>query len=190
MSLPPLSLNSGLLKNITDSRLQLVDLHRQLGTGKLADTFAGYETSTRITSLSLRAEISSVEGYQRTIQSASLRIKVAEQTISRFSDIAATTKSESFGNGFDLVDGSQTAIQRNARTSLDEMLSLLNSDINGRYLFGGKETGNPPVLSSSLILNGDGARAGVTQMIAERREADLGASGLGRLTTGIGGAVV
>lgn len=190
MSLPPLSLNSGLLKNITDSRLQLVDLHRQLGTGKLADTFAGYESSTRITSLSLRAEISSVEGYQRTIQEATLRIKVAEQTISRFSTIAATTKSDSFGNGFDLIDGSQTAVQKSAHTSLDEMLSLLNSDINGRYMFGGKETDTPPVLSTSLILNGDGARAGVKQMIAERREADLGANGLGRLTTGIAAPAV
>ncbi len=190
MSLQALSLNSGLLKSITESRLQLIDLQRQLGTGKLADTFGGYESKTRITSLSLRAEMSATEGYQRSITDASLRIKIGTQTITRFSDIASLTRSDSFGNGFDLVDGTQTAVQRGAKTSLDEMLSLLNTDINGRYIFAGKNTDNPPVLSTTLILNGDGARAGVTQMISERREADLGANGLGRLNTGVVGAVV
>ena len=190
MTLPPLSLNTGMLKSIADSRLQLIDLQRQLGTGKVATTYGGYDSTIRITSLSLRAEISATEGFQRSIDDALLRVKIAEQTITRFGDIAGLTKSDSFGNGFDLVNGTQTAVQRGAKTSMDEMLSLLNTDINGRYIFGGKNTDAPPVVSTSMILNGDGVRAGVTQLISERRDADLGANSLGRLTTGVAAPVV
>ena len=48
----------------------------------------------------------------------------------------------------------------------------------------------PSVASASTILNGDGAQAGLTQLISERQQADLGASGLGRLTVGGTGSEV
>src|SRR5262249_4462094 len=40
----------------------------------------------------------------------------------------------------------------------------------------------PAVETSAHILDGDGARAGLKRVIAERKLADLGADGLGRLT--------
>ena len=39
----------------------------------------------------------------------------------------------------------------------------------------------PSVASTNDILNGNGTQAGLTQVIAERQQADLGANGLGRL---------
>jgi hypothetical protein len=42
----------------------------------------------------------------------------------------------------------------------------------------------PSVASASEILNGNGSQAGLTQLISQRQQADLGANGLGRLTVG------
>jgi flagellar hook-associated protein 3 FlgL len=69
-----------------------------------------------------------------------------------------------------------------ARTSLDELLSLLNTQAGDRYLFSGRATDTPAVETMDHILNGNGAQAGLKQLISERNQADLGASGLGRLT--------
>ena len=48
-------------------------------------------------------------------------------------------------------------------------------------MFSGEAVNTPSVASSSAILNGNGSQAGLTQVMAERLQADQGASGLGRL---------
>ena len=57
---------------------------------------------------------------------------------------------------------------------------MLNTGADGRYLFSGRSVTQVPVDTTEHILNGDGLKAGLKQLIEERRQADLGASGLGR----------
>src|SRR5262249_5009362 len=71
--------------------------------------------------------------------------------------------------------------QQTAQSSLDELIGLLNSQAGSRYLFSGRATDQPAVETLDHILNGDGAKAGLKQLIAERTQADLGTDGLGRL---------
>ena len=61
------------------------------------------------------------------------------------------------------------------------MLDLLNTQSGNQYLFSGRATDQPPVETLDHILNGNGAQAGLKQLISERNQADLGADGLGRL---------
>jgi hypothetical protein len=61
------------------------------------------------------------------------------------------------------------------------MLEMLNTQAGDRFLFSGSAIDTPSVASADDILNGKGALAGLKQLIAERNQADLGASGLGRL---------
>jgi flagellar hook-associated protein 3 FlgL len=80
------------------------------------------------------------------------------------------------------ANGSGAALaQQTGQSSLDQLLALLNTQAGDRYLFSGRATDQPAVDTLDHILNGDGARAGLKQLISERNQADLGASGLGRL---------
>jgi hypothetical protein len=71
--------------------------------------------------------------------------------------------------------------QQTAQSSLDEMLGLLNTQAGDRYLFSGRATDQPAVATLDHILNGSATQAGLKQLISERKQADLGADGLGRL---------
>lgn len=181
MAIPSLSLSSGLLSSLSSGRNTLFDLQRQLATGKLSETYGGLSSGSRITVLSLRAEISSTNAFQTNIRDVNLRLDVVQQTLSRFTGIAADTKAGAVASPFDLIDGQHTAFQRNTGAYFDEMLSLLNSNVNGSYLFAGRKSDAPPVQPTNLILNGDGTRAGLIQLMNERTAADKGAAGLGRL---------
>jgi len=64
---------------------------------------------------------------------------------------------------------------------------MLNTSADGRYLFSGRAVEQTPVETIDHILDGDGLKAGLKQLISERRQADLGASGLGRLVVGAPG---
>jgi flagellin-like hook-associated protein FlgL len=91
-------------------------------------------------------------------------------------------KGSTFASKFQLDANGQTIDQKNATAQLDQILSLLNTRAGDRYLFSGSAVDQPSVETADHILNGDGARAGLKQIIAERKLADSGATPLGRLT--------
>ena len=67
------------------------------------------------------------------------------------------------------ANGSGAALaQQTAQNSLDQLLGLLNTQAGDRYLFSGRATDQPAVETLDHILNGDGTRAGLKQLISER----------------------
>src|SRR5690606_8489558 len=78
-------------------------------------------------------------------------------------------------------EGDRTSTQIRAEAALDEALALMRQEVGGRYLFSGRTTDRDPVESMPAIMDGQGTRAGFNQHLDERRQADLGADGLGRL---------
>ncbi|MDO8876812.1 MAG: flagellar biosynthesis protein FlgL [Pseudolabrys sp.] len=169
------------IQALVDLRAKLDDLQRQLSTGKKASTYAGLGLYRGV-AVGLRSQLSAITSFDATADNVQARINVAQTALSRMSDISNSVKTAmmqgSYGTG---TIGANTA-QTTAQFSLDEMLSLLNSRAGDHYLFSGRTTDQPAVESYDHILNGDGAKAGLKQIISERAQADLGASGLGRLT--------
>ena len=170
-------------------RANLADLQRQMATGQKADTYGrlGFE---RRTSLDLHAKLSTLDGYQATIQDASLRLNLMDASLERIAALVQDTKSAAVPGSFDPGSDGRTIAQRTAEEGFKEAIDLLNVDDNGRYLFSGRAADVEPVASYDLILNGDGSHAGLKQLIAERKAADLGSNGLGRLTLTPGAAGV
>jgi hypothetical protein len=171
----------GVTREILELRNQFDDLQRQLATGKRAETYGGLGND-RLTVLSLRDRVSAVEGFQSTVDQVQTRLNVVQQHLERIREVAAETRTDTLIPDFSLVGGSQTQVQLSAATNLNETLSLLNFELGGRYSFSGRTTETQPVVSDDVLLNGDFGRAGFRQVIDERRQADLGPAGLGRLT--------
>ncbi|UXN72425.1 hypothetical protein N8D56_13915 [Devosia sp. A8/3-2] len=68
---------------------------------------------------------------------------------------------------------------------LDELVTMLNSDIAGRYLFGGSNTDKAPLPDTTTLLEGQGGRAGFKAVVTERKAADAGIDGRGRLQSSL-----
>jgi flagellin-like hook-associated protein FlgL len=168
------------IQSLVNLRNTLDDLQRQLSTGKKSTTYAGLGLDRGVT-VSLRAQISAMTGFDSTINNVNTRINVAQTALGRMSDIGTAFKTSinqgSYGTTAEAINVAQTA----AQSTLDETLNLLNTRAGDRYLFSGNTTDQPAVESYDHIINGNGAQAGLKQFISERNQADLGASGLGRL---------
>ncbi|HWK96098.1 MAG TPA: flagellar biosynthesis protein FlgL [Pseudolabrys sp.] len=169
-----------MLQSLVNLRAQLDDLTRQISTGQKSDTYAGLGVQRGV-SITLRSQLSAIESYDATGQTASTRINLAQTALSSMAKVVTNTKSAMFQATNVAGVGGASQVQTTARYSLDELSGLLNTQVGGRYIFGGKQTDSPPVESADHILNGDGSRAGLLQVISERRQADLGSDGLGRL---------
>lgn len=184
MSVSAISAQSALaIQSLVDMRAKLDDLQRQLSTGQKSDTYAGLGLDRGVT-VSLNAQLSAIGGYSNTITNVSTRISVASTALGRMVDIGSSLKSAMAQAGYGVNGTGASSVQKTAQASLDELLGLLNSQVGDHYLFSGRATDQPAVQSLEQILNGDGARAGLKQIISERNQADLGPDGLGRLTIG------
>jgi flagellar hook-associated protein 3 FlgL len=168
------------IQQLTQMRAQFDDLQRQLSSGQKSATYAGLGLDRGIT-VSLNAQMSAIGGFNDTIDNVMTRINLMNTALSNMTKISSTVKSAMVqANG--VSDGSGATIaQQTAQSSLDQLLGLLNTQAGDRYLFSGRATDKPAVETLDHILNGDGAQAGLRQLIAERNQADLGIDGLGRL---------
>lgn len=166
---------------ISDMKGTFDRLQRQLATGERAANLAEMGSS-RFFDLSMRSRISRIDAYGEGMKTIDLRLSVMDVTISRLSELQSTQRTSvvpgSYGNGNSNL-GSTPLL---AYARLDEVLTLLNADISGRYMFAGGKTDVKPVVSASVAMDGEAGRDGFRTIAGERREADLGASGLGRLT--------
>jgi flagellar hook-associated protein 3 FlgL len=170
---------------LTETRATLDDLQRQLATGQKSQTYGGLGT-LRLTSLDFRAKISESNAWQQSITHAQIRVKQYDLGLTQISKSASTLRSSTILPQFEPDASGKTPIQNLVRLNFDEAIDILNSDINGSYLYSGRSSDVRPVVDAKTILEGDAAgRAGVRQLVAERKAADFGvAPNQGRIING------
>jgi flagellar hook-associated protein 3 FlgL len=169
-----------LLQATLDINKQLDDLQRQLGSGQKSDTYAGLGSQSGI-AVALSAQLAAINGFNDTITNVGTTISMQQAVLQQIASIGSTVQSSTVQSSFSVDSTGQTTSQKTAQSQLDQILSLLNTQGGNGYLFSGSGVNQPSVDTADHILNGNGAQAGLKQVIAERNQADLGADGLGRL---------
>jgi flagellin-like hook-associated protein FlgL len=182
-------INSVFLREVNNTRTQMTEVQTQIGSGKVASTYGGLGND-RTVALSLQQQMSAIGAYRNNITQALPRVQVMSKAVDGMRDIASSTRSSMLFETFDVKGTNQTLAQRQAKVSLGTTIDLLNSEIGGRHLFSGTAIDQAPVVSSDEMLNGVGGQAGFIQVMNERRQADLGADGLGRLVLNQAGPAV
>ncbi len=172
--------SSLLVQSLLGTRVQLDDLQRQLASGRKSNTYAGLGLNRGLT-VGLRSQLAAIDSYNNTGLNVGVRLELAQSALGRIGQIGRDTKATLSQPNFQIDSSGQTLVQKNAHIALAELLGLLNTRAGDRYIFSGAAVDQPAVETIDHILDGDGARAGLKQIIGERNQADLGASGLGRL---------
>jgi flagellin-like hook-associated protein FlgL len=160
---------------------QLDVLSRQLGTGQKAALYAELGSQAGL-AVGLNRQLSAIAGYDNTNSTVTTTLGIEKVALGQIGDVAnAVQGAAEQPAAFTLSSNGQTALQANATAQLDQILSLFNTQVGDNYIFSGSAQNQPSVDTTSHILNGNGAQAGLKQVISERNQADVGASGLGRL---------
>ncbi|WP_065754533.1 hypothetical protein [Bradyrhizobium paxllaeri] len=176
-SAPVMSRNTSDLLTLKN---QIETLTRQLTTGRAAETYAELG-SRRSESLSTRAMLSAIDGYDATIVTVRPRVELASASLTQIANLTTTLR-----KGLTTNRSDSDANRALARASLENIVDALNQQAGGHYLFAGRASSTPPVLPASVLLDGDAtdpARplAGLRTLVNEQIRADRG-TGLGRLT--------
>lgn len=174
------SMSSTMLQSILDMRSRLDDLQRQIGSGQKSTTYAGLGVNRGV-SMIMRSQLTALQSYDQTIANVGVRLNVAQSALDSADDMAHVVKNAAVQTDFTIDQSGKTGEQRAAYNALDQLLAVFNSRAGERYVFSGAAVDQPAVVSTDLLMNGDVSHAGFLQVMDERRQADLGSDGLGRL---------
>jgi flagellar hook-associated protein 3 FlgL len=159
---------------------QLTTLQAQLTTGKKSTAYAGMGVNEGF-AIAARAQIANISAFSDTMTNITTSIKIANTGLQGMVDIRHTMLNAANSTLQTLNSAGQTSAQQTASSQLSSMLGILNLQAGDRYLFSGSSIDTPAVASVDDILDGNTTQAGLKQLIAERKQADLGTAGLGRL---------
>ena len=171
----------------TNMMNQLNTLGQELASGQAAQTYSGLQSQAGVT-VALNAQLSALTGYGNTATTVGTTLSVAQSVLGQL-DTAGNSMIQAIDQEgpFQLDGNGQTTTQATAAAQLDNILALLNTQVGSNYIFSGAGPNQQSVVSASDLLNGNGAQAGLIQVITERQQADLGALGLGHLSVTVGG---
>ena len=187
---------SGAYKSVKSLTGMLEKLQVQLATQEKASTLSELG-SDRVFDLTLRARLSRLDAFSTNIDTANLRLNFLDNSVTRLNELEADVRGDLSVSGIGSDGISLASVTETSYARLDEVLTILNGDLNGRYMFSGNRTDSRPVVTADKLINGDSTHAGLKQIIAERKLADSGgANGHGRidvdqiqLSAGIPGAL-
>jgi flagellar hook-associated protein 3 FlgL len=176
VSFGPTYLNQSLL-NLNN---QLSTLQSQLTMGKKSTSYAGMGVNEGF-AIAARSQLANISAFSDTMSNITTNIGVANIGLQSMVNIGTTVLNSANSSSQTLNSAGQSIAQQTATSQLSSMLGILNMQAGDRYLFSGGAINTPAVASIDDILNGTTTQAGLKTLIAERNQADLGASGLGRL---------
>ncbi len=176
VSYGPTFLNQSML-NLNN---QLTILQPQLTTGKKSTSYAGMGVNEGF-AIAARSQLANISAFTDTMGNINTSINLANTALQGMIAIGGTVQNSANSSSQTLNSAGQTVAQQTATSQLSSMLEILNMQGGDRYLFSGGAINTPSVATMDVILNGTGTQAGLKTVISERRQADIGASGLGRL---------
>ena len=181
MAINSVGFNASILgQSVLQLKNQLATLQSQLTTGTKSTTYAGMGVNEGF-AIAARAQLANISSFSDTMSNINTDIGIANTALQSMVDIGTTVLNSANGSSQALNSAGQSIAQQTATSQLSSMLGILNMQAGDRYLFSGNAINTPAVATVDTILNGTTTQAGLKQVISERQQADLGASGLGRL---------
>ena len=181
-SMFPVQTGFGVISKMQD---KFATLQMQLGTGEKASTLSEMGRDIPM-SLSVRSRLAKIEGFSANIETVSLRLSFFDKTMARLDKMESEARTGTVQGQYGTNNINMATLPSLSYARLDELVTLLNSDIAGRYLFGGSNTDTAPLPDTNVILEGQGGKAGFKTIVAERKAADAGLDGRGRLDSRVG----
>jgi len=181
MSISSINYGASVLgQSVQNLNNQLTTLSTQLSSGVKSSNYAGMGVNEGF-AIAARAQLANITAFGTTMTNVNTVISAANTALQTLSSIGSQVQSGASSGSLDLNSTGQTVAQQTAASELSAVVGVLNTQVGDRYIFSGSAINTPAVASADSIINGTGTKAGLKQVIAERQQADLGTSGLGRL---------
>lgn len=130
------------------SRIQArtVVTQNQIASGKVGDQFADAKDKAGVLAAA-KMKAADVEGFTAATKEVLNRLNLQDIHLQQLSDLSARLR-DAIGDA--LSTGHAPALMQNVKNLYAEAVTLLNSRVDGKYIYGGSRTDQPPVNATDL----------------------------------------
>ncbi len=146
----PVSTMLPLTSAVDQLNAQYTALQAQLSSNVLSDSYAGLGDQ-RYQALDLQPQITAVAAWQQNVTSAQNTLSISQTAMSSITGIATALQTSLTSLQGDQSATNVSAAAAEARASLNELGSLLNTKDGSQYVFGGNASDTAPVTDPSNI---------------------------------------
>jgi flagellar hook-associated protein 3 FlgL len=123
----------------------------QVSTGKISQIYSGLRGDDARVSIQLREEIQTKESYVNTIEQVRTRTKIMEAALNGIQDLAEQMRVELINQQEGKFDDTAPVLKQFADSAIDQLVSLLNTQSEGRYIFNGTDVSTAPVDDAATL---------------------------------------
>lgn len=126
-------------------------LEQQMVTGRRSDRYSGFGVE-RGTALDLRGRLAQLDSYATRITGTNIRLQAMVQGMETLDRIASQTRSSAMSPLSGISADGVPQEQALARNNFAFAVEIMNTETNGRWLFGGRSDDRPPVQPSGTLM--------------------------------------
>ncbi len=168
-------LNQSVLNNLYTNRSALVDLQRQIASGKKFER-ASDDVLSSITVISSNSSLGKIEGYIKNIETAKLEVETADKAILSSLDSVhkareLTIQSLNATSGTEELNMMASQVEQ----IIEQIKDLGNTKYGSKHIFGGKETTSPPFIDppDPPVTDGEGIYYAGSASGSHQREVEI-----------------
>ena len=151
MRVASLTLSLRAQNTVLNLQNQFSRAQEQVATGKLSQKYSGLKGDDARVSIQLREEIQTKETYVNSIEKVRTRTKITESALIGIQDLAEEMRVEIIKQRGSNPGDSAVVLKQFADSAIDRLVSLLNTQSEGRYLFNGTDVSTAPVKDAATL---------------------------------------
>ena len=140
------SFGQGLINEYSRIQARTLTAQQQIATGKVGDQFADVKDKAGVLA-SAKLKSSAIDTYLSTTKEVLNKLDVQDLHLRQLSDIAARLRA---ALGDAISTGRAPALMEEVKNLYNEAVSILNTRVDGKYVYGGSRTDQPPVNTPDL----------------------------------------
>ncbi len=140
------SLHQSILSEFTRAQVRTAVTQQQIATGKVGDQYAAAKEKAGILATA-KMKAADVEAYKATTNEALNRLNLQDIQLVQLSDLSARLR-QAMGEA--LASGHAPAFMDEVSNLYEEAVTILNTKVNGQYIYGGSRSDQPPINATTL----------------------------------------
>lgn len=171
-------LSSNMLRNLMNNQQRMDTYLEQLYTGKKISRPSD-DPFVAMKGINYRTQVVEVEQYKRNTSEANnwmdnsdAALDKATQTMQRIRELAVQASNSTYG------EGERQNIKEEVNQLKENLIDLANTNVNGKYIFNGTDTGEKPIKDSDVNTNHNTTPVEIEVSKGIRLQVNVDASGL------------
>lgn len=145
MRVATFAMNDRMLAASLKTQARMAEMQMQQATGQVSTSLGGYGAESR-NLISLEVSLSRSQSYSAAATEAASRVEVMYSTMDTVNDVLSSFRAALVAiKSTDASAETKAGLSTMAALNLEELATLLNTQYEGRYLFGGSATTTMPV---------------------------------------------